>query len=247
MSEQDLQSVPNLSETSNKVSEVLEDVDLNTHEVEASDENVFDELGLTPLEIVKYLLVFFVLLGGFIYGSVKVFQIFFPSDSTPPRTTVIKPDLNETNLQENSNNQEVEIDNNSGVANVTNRDSIKVFSKSLPLVFEVSENNLVASNLATYVRSYERMKNVYNIDIGSYLDASTSRGDAYFQYVNQYETALIDLKLNINSLNKEIEYFTLAVEKALLEVDSAEKEFFSSVQSLDDSNIDSSLNIFQTY
>ncbi|MGC6434061.1 MAG: hypothetical protein ACON4M_07690 [Crocinitomicaceae bacterium] len=245
MVDQDLQSVPNLSETSDKVSELLDEVEVVNSNPEPVEESVFEELGLTPLEILKYIIIFVVLIGVFIYGSVKVFNILFPSESSGSASVVkvIQPVSNE-------GEQDVDIKesidtSSSTTIDTSNNNNLKIFSKSLPLVFEIHESNNVASNLAKYVRSYQRMKNIYNINIASFLDASSDRETAYFQYVNEFETALIDLKLSVNSLTKEIEYFTEAVNKAVLELDSSEQIFFNNVQNLNDSKIDTSLNVFQ--
>jgi hypothetical protein len=248
MSEQDLQSVPNLSETSDKVTELLEDVEVSSQSQETKDENVFEELGLSPLEIVKYIIVFLVLIGAFIYGSLKVFQIFFPSNATvaPQSVNVTVPIQDSTDKNNSMVGLSTDILNSSdATTSLPINNNLKIYSKSLPLVFEINESNNFFSNLSKYIRSYQRMKNVYNINIASFLDASNDRSAAYLQYLNEFETSLVDLKLSVNSLNKEIEYFTAAVNNAILELDSAEQSFFTNVQSLNDTEIDTSLNIFQ--
>ena len=202
MVDQDLQSVPNLSETSDKVSELLDEVEVVNSDPEPVEESVFEELGLTPLEILKYIIIFVVLIGVFIYGSVKVFNILFPSESSGSASVVkvIQPVSNEGD--EDVAIKETAITSSSTTIDTSSNNNLKIFSKSLPLVFEIHESNNVASNLAKYVRSYQRMKNIYNINIASFLDASSDRETAYFQYVNEFETALIDLKLSVNSLTK---------------------------------------------
>ena len=75
MSEQDLQSVPNLSETSDKVTELLEEVEVSKVEPENKEEGVFEELGISPLEILKYIFLFIILIAFFVYGSLKVFPV----------------------------------------------------------------------------------------------------------------------------------------------------------------------------
>jgi len=248
MSEQDLQSVPNLSETSDKVTELLEDVEVSSQSQETKDENVFEELGLSPLEIVKYIIVFLLLIAVFIYGSLKVFEIFFPSNTSvvPTSANVTVPIQDSTDRNNNMTDLDTDMLNSSDVTtSLPINSNLKIYSKSLPLVFEINESNNVFSNLSKYIRSYQRMKNVYNINIASFLDASNDRSAAYLQYLNEFETSLVDLKLSVNSLNKEIEYFTAAVNNAILELDSAEQSFFTNVQSLNDTEIDTSLNIFQ--
>ena len=243
MVDQDLQSVPNLSETSDKVSELLEDVEVA--KPEDIEENVFDELGLTPLEILKYIIVFILLIGVFIYGALKVFQVLFPSDtSNTSSVQIVEPIKTSDKIQDDNVSNVINVSNSSSTDVVSNP-TLKIFSKTLPLVFEIHESNNIASNLSKYIRSYQRMKNVYNINIASFLDASADRDTAYFQYVNEFETALIDLKLSVNSLTKEIEYFTQAVNNAILELDAAEQLFFNNVQKLNDADIDTSLNMFQ--
>jgi len=250
MSEQDFQSVPNLTETSDKVSELLEDVEEVVVEPSAEEESVFEELGITPFEIIKYIVVFLLLIGIFIWGSIKVFNIFFPSsdsiDTNP--VLVVEPSTNTTNTTnstENSEDSSSETIQSAATSVITTNTDVKVFSKTLPLIFEIHESQNVASNLSKYIRSYQRMKNVYNINIASFLDSSSDRETAYFQYLNEFETSLIDLKLNVNSLTKEIEYFTQAVNQAVVELDQSEKNFFNDVQDLNDANIDTSLNVFQ--
>ena len=244
MSEQDFQSVPNLTETSDKVSELLEDVEEVVVEPSAEEESVFEELGITPFEIIKYIVVFLLLIGIFIWGSIKVFNIFFPSsNSTIKNPVVVVEPTNDSPVTTGDSSKETSPSVVTDV--IASSSSVKVFSKSLPLIFEIHESQNVASNLSKYIRSYQRMKNVYNINIASFLDSSSDRETAYFQYVNEFETSLIDLKLNVNSLTKEIEYFTQAVNQAVVELDQSEKNFFNNVQDLNDSNIDSSLNIFQ--
>ena len=246
MSDQDLQSVPNLSETSDKVTELLEEVEVSTVEPDNKEESVFEELGISPLEILKYIFVFIILISFFVYGSLKVFQIFFPSDSStnvPVANVSQSEDQSDNFFVDESKNENLNQTNTT--TNVPVNNNLKIFSKSLPLVFEIHESHSVVSNLSKYLRSYQRMKNVYNINIASFLDASNDRSTAYFQYVNEFETSLIDLKLSVNSLNKEIEYFTEAVNNAILELDSAEQLFFRNVQNLNDTEIDTSLNVFQ--
>lgn len=244
MSEQDFQSVPNLTETSDKVSELLEDVEQVVVEPTPEEESVFEELGITPFEIIKYIVVFILLIGLFIWGSIKVFNIFFPSsNSTIKNPVVVVEPTNDSPVTTGDSSKETSPSVVTDV--IASSSSVKVFSKSLPLIFEIHESQNVASNLSKYIRSYQRMKNVYNINIASFLDSSSDRETAYFQYVNEFETSLIDLKLNVNSLTKEIEYFTQAVNQAVVELDQSEKNFFNNVQDLNDSNIDSSLNIFQ--
>jgi len=244
MSEQDFQSVPNLTETSDKVSELLEDVEQVVVEPTPEEESVFEELGITPFEIIKYIVVFLLLIGIFIWGSIKVFNIFFPSsNSTIKNPVVVVEPTNDSPVTTGDSSKETSPSVVTDV--IASSSSVKVFSKSLPLIFEIHESQNVASNLSKYIRSYQRMKNVYNINIASFLDSSSDRETAYFQYVNEFETSLIDLKLNVNSLTKEIEYFTQAVNQAVVELDQSEKNFFNNVQDLNDSNIDSSLNIFQ--
>lgn len=247
MSEQDFQSVPNLTETSDKVSELLEDVEEVVVEPSAEEESVFEELGITPFEIIKYIVVFLLLIGIFIWGSIRVFNIFFPSSDSIVKNpvVVVEPSTNTTNSTENSEDSSSETIPSAATSVITTNTDVKVFSKSLPLIFEIHESQNVASNLSKYIRSYQRMKNVYNINIASFLDSSSDRETAYFQYVNEFETSLIDLKLNVNSLTKEIEYFTQAVNQAVVELDQSEKNFFNNVQDLNDANIDTSLNVFQ--
>ncbi len=247
MSEQDFQSVPNLTETSDKVSELLEDVEEVVVEPSAEEESVFEELGITPFEIIKYIVVFLLLIGIFIWGSIRVFNIFFPSSDSIVKNpvVVVEPSTNTTNSTENSEDSSIQTIPSAATSVITTNTDVKVFSKSLPLIFEIHESQNVASNLSKYIRSYQRMKNVYNINIASFLDSSSDRETAYFQYVNEFETSLIDLKLNVNSLTKEIEYFTQAVNQAVVELDQSEKNFFNNVQDLNDANIDTSLNVFQ--
>jgi len=248
MSENDFSTVPNLQDTSDKVSEVLEDTIIDSTPDPAEEDSVFEELGVTPFEIIKYIIIFFLIFGGFVYGGYKVFRIFFPSNSQ------VVTQVSEPVVIDNSDAVVAEpivstpVNPSSSIDEVIDSTSpqIKVFSKSLPLAFEIMETNEFNSKLESYLLSYKSMKNIYNIDLSGYLDASSDRELAYFQYINEYKAALVNLKLSVNSLNSEISYFQDVVLKANQEVDVAESVFFNKVQNLDESDLNESLVRFQT-
>ena len=247
MTENDLSSVPNLQDTSEKVTEVLEDTIIESQPIEPEVDNVFEELGVSPFEVIKYIIIFILLFGGFIYGGFKVFKIFFPSNSTisvQPSTQPVKTADSQLNNQETPQVVIPETNIDEVVDNTA--PSIKVISKSLPLVFEINESSSLNSKLENYLLSYKSMKNIYNTDLSSFLDASADRELAFFQYINEYEAALVNLKLSVNNLNSEISYFQDVVVQANIEVDTAEKTFFNKVQTLDNSDLNQSLMKFQT-
>ncbi len=245
MSENDLSSVPNLQDTSDKVSEVLEETVIESVPVEPEHDSVFEELGVSPFEVIKYILLFLLIFGGLIYGGFRVFRVFFPvSPVSVSPTNVVEPVVSDVSTQE----VERAVVPASQVGEIVEHTApvLKVVSKSLALVFEIQEQNQLNSKLENYLLSYKSMKNIYNTDISSFLDASADRELAYFQYVNEYEAALVNLKLSVNSLNSEIGYFQDVVTQANLEVDASEKTFFNKVQNLDESNLNQALSKFQT-
>ena len=239
MTENDLSSVPNLPDTSEKVSEVLEETVIESTPSEPEQDSVFEELGVSPLEVVKYILIFLLLFGAFVYGGYKVFRVFFPSDGSTlePITNVessVFPDSHESSVTEIAEPTSQDTSDVSQIDDLIDQTapSLKVVSKSLALVFEVQESTRLNSRLENYLLTYKSIKNIYNTDISTFLDASADRELAYFQYVNEYDAALVNLKLSVSSLNSEITYFQDVVTQANLELDSAEKTFFNKVQNI---------------
>ncbi len=246
MTEKDFSSVPNLDETSSKVSDVLDTIQESAEPEQEEDVSVLDELGLSPFEVIKYLLVFIVLFGGMIFGIYKVYVWIFPKDTS---VVQISPQVSNQHVVEDINepvNSDVPL---IPVTDETNSElgdaSLKIVSNAIPLIYEVQESKVVDASLANYIRSYRRIRNIYNINLNDYLDASADRATAYFQYVNQYEAAFVDLRFVIANLEKELSYFEQIVNDVILEVETQEQVFFNMLNDLEDSLLNETLNKFQ--
>ncbi len=246
MADNDFSSVPNLDETSSKVSDVLDTIQDAPESEQDEDLSVLDELGLSPFEVIKYLLIFIVLFGGISFGIYKVYDWIFPGDTANTQAPITPL---ETNVPDDTNPvvdpKAIDTEKTNLNHNELNDNSLKIVSTSIPLIYELQESKLVDASLSNYIRSYRRIRNIYNIDLNDYLDASEDRATAYFQYVNQYEAASVDLTFVISNLEKELSYFELVVSQVVLEVEEQESIFFNMLNALEDSSLNEALNKFQ--
>ncbi|MBI96332.1 hypothetical protein CL656_04235, partial [bacterium] len=237
-------------DTSQKVAELLEEIDDSEDLKESKFEKILEELNLTKASFLKYviLIVMFIFLFNYFTGNKsaqvkdsttesqiveseieKGFfdRLFSSSEPTPEKNTIKPSSLNPVNQI--------------GVLPALKIRNIQTFSISS----KIAKSNSLSLVLETYLLSYKKMKTLYDVDVRSYLDTKTNRQQAFDSYVTEYVTNFEILKANILKLESEILTYKTKLEETSVLAKSLEEKFLANVDNLNPYELDLVLQDFK--
>lgn len=237
-------------DTSQKVAELLEDIDEHEDISESKLDKILEELNLTKASLLKYVIL--------IVLCVFLFKFFMTNENTE--------------IQNSANNQSIVVEQEekgffsrlfSKETDTPSKDDVKPSSLNpvnqigiLPSIqmrniqtFQISSKIAKANNLSlvleTYLLSYKRMKNLYDVDLNSYLNSKTDRQKALEVYIEEYVLNYQILKANILKLESEILNYKTKLEETSILAKSFEEKFFANVDSLNPYELDAILQDFK--
>jgi len=89
-----------------------------------------------------------------------------------------------------------------------------------------------AEKLSYYIRTYRKLKNVFNIDLFNYLNNFSNRGEGFNEFLATFKGVNEQAKLAYEDLRQEIELYSNRFEKINARVNTLEAEFFESLDTL---------------
>lgn len=224
---------------------------------------LMNELNLGKKQIV-FILIF---LGGLIFAIIFSFRILFSFLGSNPDEIDVQNESDPVQVEEekegffsrifggNDDNNNVDVDVDVDVE----RDSTTVTpakelgqnfdvdfeSQSIRTILRLGEAEIVEDRLGYYVRTYRKLRNIFNTDLFSYLDVVEDREESFNAYLIQFKGANEQLKLAHNDLLTEIASFKTRLENVQNDAALVEEEFFVALDELDSERIPELLDAFQ--
>ena len=237
-------------DTSQKVAELLEEIDESEDFKESKFEKILEELNLTKASFFRYVIMIVI--------SVFLFNYF-----TGPKS-------NEGDLGQSVSQDQVQIEEKGFFEKLFSKDQPRVANNTvnpssldpvnqigvLPALkirniqtFSVADKIAKSNNLSlvleTYLLSYKKMKTLYDVDIRAFLDSKTNRQVAFDSYILEYVTQFELLKSNILKLESEILTYKAKLEETSVLAKSFEDKFLENVDSLNPYELDLILQEFK--
>lgn len=237
-------------DTSQKVAELLEEIDESEDLKESKFEKILEELNLTKASFFKYVIL--------IVLSIFLFNYFTTERSTQVKDSSVESQIVESETEKSffdklfsdedsvteintTNPSSLDPVNQIGVLPALKIRNIQTFSVSS----KIAKSNTLSLVLETYLLSYKKMKTLYDVDIRSYLDTKTNRQQAFDSYVTEYVTNFEILKANILKLESEILTYKTKLEETSVLAKSLEDQFLSNVDNLNPYELDLVLQDFK--
>lgn len=105
---------------------------------------------------------------------------------------------------------------------------------------EISENNL-----SYFVRTYRKVRNIYNTDVFNYLSTVPDRKKGFDQFLIQFKGAFEEFKLANEDLQQEIAVLTARLEQIQVQTTELENKFFGDLDNLESEKLPETLQAFQ--
>lgn len=118
-------------------------------------------------------------------------------------------------------------------------------SNAIANIISLGESEIVDDKLSFYVRSYRKVRNIFNTDLFSYLNGVEDRQKGYDNYLIQFKASNEQLKLAYNDLLSEISAFDTRLDQLERDVLQIENEFFASLDNLESEALPDQLDSFQ--
>lgn len=237
-------------DTSQKVAELLEEIDESDDFQESKFEKILEELNLTKASFFKYVIMIVI--------SVFLLNNYFSSTNTTNENSPSESQKNEQNVELSFFDRLFGQKSEQPVKNNVSTSSLDPVNQigSLPAlkirnIQTFSVSNKIASNnssvlvLESYLLSYKKMKNLYDVDIRNFLDSKTNRQQAFDLFLNEYVNQFELLKSNILKLQSEILTYKTKLEETSLLAKSLEEKFLDNVDNLNPYELDSILQDFK--
>jgi len=237
-------------DTSQKVAQLLEEIDEPDDLKESKFEKILEELNLTKASFLKYviLIVLSVFLFNFFTSDRPVAEIDSSSesqvlDSKSEKSLFDRFFSKDDNLTPQNTSKTSSLDpvNQIGVLPAIKIKNIQTFTTSN----KIAKANNLTLVLETYLLSYKKIKTLYDVDIRNYLDSKTNRQQAFDSYITEYVTNFELLKSNILKLQSEILTYKNKLEETSVLAKSLEDKFLNNVDNLNPYELDLTLQDFK--
>ncbi len=103
----------------------------------------------------------------------------------------------------------------------------------------------VNERLSYYVRTYRRIRNTFNTDLFSYLDAQIDRQKSYNQFVSDFKSYLATGKLVLEDLRQEVGALNETLARIDEAAESAESNYSAAAENYESEKLPSLLDTFQ--
>ena len=103
----------------------------------------------------------------------------------------------------------------------------------------------VNERLSYYVRTYRRIRNTFNTDLFSYLDAQIDRQKSYNQFVSDFKSYLATGKLVLEDLRQEVGALNETLARIDEAAESAESNYSAAAENYQSEKLPSLLDTFQ--
>jgi len=107
------------------------------------------------------------------------------------------------------------------------------------------ESEISEDRLAYYVRTYRRVRNIFNTDLFSFLNTVPDRGEGYDAFLTQFKGANEQAKLAFEDLRQEIADFENRLAALNEEANLIESQFFDAMDELESEALPELLSAFQ--
>ena len=156
-------------------------------------------------------------------------------DETEPEKADVKPD---TDSEEKSTSVD-------SVTDIGQTPASKLSSSAISATVKIGSAEIQEDRLSFYVRTYRKVRNLYNTDLFVYLSTVPDRNAGFQLFMTQFKGAFEESKIAYEDLRQEVAELSARVDK--LKADAAEVEniFFANLDNLESEAIPNSLKAFQ--
>lgn len=178
--------------------------------------------------------------GGFLSG------LFGKKDKEEAEVSNVKPEdkVEEDVVSETDEDveEDTSISTSVGLGNpkVTEYDSDAIRS-----VIYYGSTQIMEDKLSYYVRSYRKVRNIFNTDLFNFLASVENRQSGYESFLAQFKGANEQAKLAFEEIRQDVEVFDQRLAKINDELQVVENEFFEAMDSLDSERLPELLDAFQ--
>ncbi len=149
-------------------------------------------------------------------------------------------------VKEDINNVETKSDSTVVVANtIAAPRLLNVTTNSLNGVKKIGQTKIQENRISYYLRTYRKVKNIYNTDLFSYLSQVPDRNRGFEAFLVQFKGSLEESRLAYQSLSDEIAQYDARVKKLQEDASLIENAFFDSLDGLESEVIAERLKAFQ--
>lgn len=127
-----------------------------------------------------------------------------------------------------------------GDASITMYDSNAIRS-----VIYYGSTQISEDKLSYYVRSYRKIRNIFNTDLFAFLNTVEDRESAYENFLAQFKGANEQAKLAFEEIRQDVEVFDQRLARLNDELQVVENEFFEAMDTLDSERLPDLLDSFQ--
>lgn len=239
-----------ISQTAKKVSDVLGDLSDSGDEV-SKFESFLKELDVSKKQFFTFLVIVLVFVVIIIYSFFAIFKVFKPQSSDidfrndSNLQEEVKKDLVEEPKVEVSKVDSKVLDNDTKVpSEVIEQLNIRYDFLELPI--NLGSRTSEEVGLDSMALLFSAAKNLHELDVFAFLDASEDRKRAFDEYVIKTEALLADVALNLSDLQREIKLLNDTISELESRLEVAENAFFETSDNLIVGKIDESLLLFQS-
>ena len=240
-----------ISQTAKKVSDVLGDLSDSKEEI-SKFESFLKELDVSKKQFFTFLIIVLVFVVVIIYSFFAIFKVFKPEASdidfrNEPKVenpeSLLDDDRVKDNVKEiaDSKKDVVEVD-----IPVDPKEKLNIKYDFLSLPINLGSRTSDEVGLDSMALLFSAAKNLHELDVFAFLDASDDRKRAFDEYIIKTEAILADVSLNLSDLQSEIKLLNDTISELESRLEVAENSFFETSDNLIIGKIDESLLLFQS-
>lgn len=152
----------------------------------------------------------------------------------------------DSNEQSKDNIKTENVDTSVGIVNkIAKLEILNKDSRSLIAVKKIGKTEISENRLSFYLRTYRKVRNIYNTDLFSYLSQVTNRNNGFDLFLIQFKGANAEAILAYDELRQEIAEYQARVKKLQEDASLIENQFFNSLDQLESEVIATNLQAFQ--
>ncbi len=159
---------------------------------------------------------------------------------------VVEEDQPEESEEDDDDAEEEEPDSSvSDAIDAGSAKKTKLQSDAISLSVKLGKVEVVDDRLSFYVRSYRKVRNIFNTDLFDFLNGQENRQKSYDDYVTMFSASNEAAKLAYNELLSEVAQFEVRVDNVNADTNEIESRFFDALDGLDSEAIPGLLDAFQ--
>lgn len=239
-----------ISQTAKKVSDVLGDLS-ETNDEASKFESFLKELDVSKKQFFTFLVIVLVFVAVIIYSFFAIFNVFKPESSDIDFRNDVQTPSVQIEKEELKPTQQVvvpKVDDTikPDASDLTALEKIDIKFDFLDLPINLGSRTSNEVGLDSMALLFSAAKNLHELDVFAYLDASDDRKRAFDEYIIKTEAVLADIALNLSDLQREIKLLEDTVNELDGRLKNAEDAFFESSDNLNIGKIDENLLLFQS-